>query len=355
MAELRPYNPSWRDSIASMLMGDSRASPERARFVEGLVGSRGLGSTGANLADMTPIGMGFAANEYARAQTPVEAVFAAVGLLPAAKPPVVAARAAASRAAANAFESYGKREAREFASNSARMYNPPVKEARPFSLDYPNGGGANAAGRLTETIDGDPISARHVVGRTEVGGRDVALPSEALDEIAAALTGAGIYSLPQSGLGRGTVGKFAVRAGEDGPIRTLNVLRTLSKDQYEKVAAHEVGHAIDHFAAEIPTEKIMSPLRAVYNDLNNPSSYGKIFGPENNGYVKGDAGRELIAEAIRAYMIDPNYLKTAAPSVAGRIREWVNTNPRLKDVIQFNGVAAPIAGLAALPIPDEYK
>lgn len=64
MAELRPYNPTWRDRLAQALMGDGRASPERQRFVEGLVGSSGLGNTGMSIADFVPgVGQTLAAQE----------------------------------------------------------------------------------------------------------------------------------------------------------------------------------------------------------------------------------------------------------------------------------------------------
>ena len=48
-------------------------------------------------------------------------------------------------------------------------------------------------------------------------------------------------------------------------------------------------------------------------------------------------------EAIRAYMTDPNYLKTVAPKTAARIREFVNSHPTLSKNIQFNSLAGPIA------------
>lgn len=54
MAELRPYEPTWRDRLASLMMGDGRASPERRRFVEGLLGSSGLGNTGKGDKKLTP-------------------------------------------------------------------------------------------------------------------------------------------------------------------------------------------------------------------------------------------------------------------------------------------------------------
>lgn len=66
MAELRPYEPTWRDRMASLMMGDGRASPERRRFVEGLLGSSGLGNTGMGVVDVTPIGGLLGAQEAAQ-------------------------------------------------------------------------------------------------------------------------------------------------------------------------------------------------------------------------------------------------------------------------------------------------
>jgi hypothetical protein len=45
-----------------------------------------------------------------------------------------------------------------------------------------------------------------------------------------------------------------------------------------------------------------------------------------------------MAEAIRAYIQDPNYLKTVAPKTAAAIRKAVNGNPRLSKAIQFNSL-----------------
>jgi hypothetical protein len=70
--------------------------------------------------------------------------------------------------------------------------------------------------------------------------------------------------------------------------------------------------------------------------------------PQHLGYRAEEVPREFMAEAIRAYMADPNYLKTVAPEAAAAIRAAVNANPKLRDVIQFNAVAgaagAPVAG-----------
>jgi hypothetical protein len=84
-AELRAYQPTLRDRIASFFVGDERASPEKARLVEGLLGSRGLGSTGMGLVDLTPAGAPLWTDEYKRAETPTDAAWAAMNFIPGAK------------------------------------------------------------------------------------------------------------------------------------------------------------------------------------------------------------------------------------------------------------------------------
>jgi hypothetical protein len=150
------------------------------------------------------------------------------------------------------------------------------------------------------------------------------------------------------------------------------------------VAAHEVSHGIDDLAGEfagvrrpktIPVPKgAVNELKTVYNDLNNsylakarsqnpdvdPNAIYWSTGvtPETTfGYSKKDAPFEYMAEAIRAYMADPNYLKTVAPKTAAAIREAVNSHPILSKIIQFNA----LGGLAAMngidstapPIPKQ--
>jgi hypothetical protein len=61
-----------------------------------------------------------------------------------------------------------------------------------------------------------------------------------------------------------------------------------------------------------------------------------------------------MAEAIRAYMVDPNYLKTVAPKVAAAIREAVNSHPTLSKIIQFNSLAA-MMGLDPGPAPVQSR
>jgi hypothetical protein len=118
-----------------------------------------------------------------------------------------------------------------------------------------------------------------------------------------------------------------------------------------------MGHMVDSLADRIPVEGIRKELNTVYNDLNNPAlaqaralnpdvdpwsrSPLRNYGPKAQGYIGEASDRELIAEAIRAYFADPNYLKSVAPATAARIRAHVNSNPRLSPNVQFNSVTTP--------------
>ena len=146
--------------------------------------------------------------------------------------------------------------------------------------------------------------------------------------------------------------------------RELSRLHEFDAASVSNILAHMFGHIIDHRAGEpcrnelggvisaINQDGINGDLRYVYNDCNNPElnearrgnpdvdpsdkpEY-QGFGPEQRECFGTDAGAELMAEAIRGYMQDPNYLKTVAPKVAARIRAAVNPNPNVNTTIQFD-------------------
>lgn len=139
----------------------------------------------------------------------------------------------------------------------------------------------------------------------------------------------------------------------------------------DRTVAHELGHLFDELSGEIPTAGLNKELATVYNDLNNPtlaqrrellgspdvdtSSARNLrnYSPAASGYRGEEAQRELMAEALRAYMADPNYAKTVAPKTAARVREYVNSNPRLRDIIQFNTLAPVGVGVGALGASPE--
>jgi hypothetical protein len=149
------------------------------------------------------------------------------------------------------------------------------------------------------------------------------------------------------------------------PFRaSLAHLHALDAADADRILAHMLGHILDYRADQtsaphpneesrgISQDDLNEELRYVYNDCNNavlnearsldpglqphddPEYQG--FGPEQRACYGADARAELMAEAIRAYLQNPNYLKTVAPNVAARIRDAVNTNPDLNQIIQFN-------------------
>lgn len=121
------------------------------------------------------------------------------------------------------------------------------------------------------------------------------------------------------------------------------------------VLAHEFGHDIDFLIDELVTESqfragnwglkagegsdaeiIRAELGRIYRDLNNPDA--PAWTPRDLGYPPEQEEKEYWAEALRAYMTDPNYMKTVAPKAAALIRAKVNDNPRLRHIIQFNSI-----------------
>lgn len=61
-SEIKGYEPKWNERLAAWMMGDERPSPEKYRFVTGLLGTSGTpGSERMSVGDMTPYGMAVAA------------------------------------------------------------------------------------------------------------------------------------------------------------------------------------------------------------------------------------------------------------------------------------------------------
>jgi hypothetical protein len=236
------------------------------------------------------------------------------------------------------------------------IYDPSPVLPRDFSLDYtkakfPDGPRADASGNLLETMDGDPIGRGRIVGRGVAGGADEALPSTELDALATATTGGPATSVPPREIG-GDAGRLYTdrRSGLPTDIALNN---TLPPDKLAKVYRHELAHAVDELAGKIPVKGLDEELRRLYNAGAVPDAAAKRQTlPRHRGYKPEQVPREYMAEAVRRYLTDPNYMKTHAPETAKRIRKFVNNNPRLKDIVQFNSLAAA-AGLAASQIGRE--
>lgn len=134
----------------------------------------------------------------------------------------------------------------------------------------------------------------------------------------------------------------------------IEMLDHMTLKEYFRTLGHEVGHVIDDLAGQINTNGLMAELRGLYNTLNNrwrapggqyADPRARRSTPITEGYTPDDAPREYMAEAIRAYLFNPNYIKSVAPRVAAAIRAYVNSHPELSQIIQFNAAG----GLAVLP------
>lgn len=77
--EATAYKPTLRDRIAGALLpADGQASLARENLVTGLTGSKGIGSTGMGIADVTPLGVPMALQEALRANNAQDAALAIV-------------------------------------------------------------------------------------------------------------------------------------------------------------------------------------------------------------------------------------------------------------------------------------
>lgn len=249
------------------------------------------------------------------------------------------------------------RMAQILASRSARMYNPP-RSYRPFEADYPQGARADASGRLTHDIEGRGLQpSALVVGRRVLGGMDQGARPQEYDALAAAIVGRAASLQPAKDMGR-DFGRTLVNRYTGQPT-DIYLRSGLREDQLQKVYAHELAEALIARAGQMPTKGITDELKKIYNTLNNPNrsfggaeaaSWGKPTTPEAYGYKGKDVQRESVAEAIRAYLDSPNYIKTEAPKTAAGIRKWFNAHPETSPIIQFNSIGAGLFAPLTFPL-----
>jgi hypothetical protein len=269
-------------------------------------------------------------------------------------------RAAAPLAEAAApIARVGRNVANELASKSANLHTPPVKLLRAFEEDYKFGGIGNAGERLTVDMDGRRLTAPFVVGRRVVQGIDEPLSTAEVVAAAKNATGNSPQAVARSSkeLG-GDAGRYSVtRDRRSDRVLERNIFfdKNAGMPQKERIVAHELGHAIDEIAGRIPLRGLDTELRRNYNTLFAGQERTRhLTGPQHVGYSGENVGKELMAEAIRAYIANPNYFKTVASKTAARIREYVNSHPELSKIVQFNTVA----GAGAVPLlnqPDSER
>jgi len=369
---LSEYHPSWRENFVDLLAKNSRPKTwwretmERT-FLEGPPGPL----SDVSLVDWTPLAMPFVVDEIRRslkAGNYWRAALEAIGLIPAGK---VASSINKMRKARKALAPV------QLQSKGGSIYPPPKVEPVPFSADYPGNIPADINGRLTHTMDGDPLVAKYVAGRREAGGPNIALNDEEWQDIIRLITKKPVQYGPKSIFQnpKSSVGAFNHQDG-------VRVWDQLQSPQKELVTMHEGAHGIDHYAGKpvklhksdkiahhssIPEAKnSKTELKTIYNDLNNSYLYaarqkdpnidpkkvylGTNVTPESLPfkYEGKEADLERMAEAIRAYGSNPDYMKKIAPKTAKQIRKFVNSNKVLKNIIQFNSLIPGAASASAL-------
>lgn len=231
------------------------------------------------------------------------------------------------------------------ASKMVTIYNPVPKQQRGFKQDYAHEPLTDKAGNLRKDRDGRWLIAKIIAGRRLKDGPDVPLTTRDIRAIGEEMLRDGIRSVPPREL-KGDAGS-ATFDGKSGMPLSIKLSNKLTPRQAEKVLAHEVAHVIQNFFGGVSIDGIKRELNFIYNALTTGRERTRnLTLPENIGYTAAETPIELLTEAIRAYMADPNWIKTVAPKTAAKIREWVNTHPELSKIIQFNSFGAVITGAA---------
>lgn len=229
-------------------------------------------------------------------------------------------------------------------------YAPPDMPQRAFTDDYRGTTQGLDGSPLKTDIEGRPLTAKFVAGRRRAGENDVGLTPSEVAEIAQSIGDVKFVSRKE--LPTRAVGSFLPTLNE------IKIAADLSPQQLGIALSHELGHGIAE-SVKSPI-KIDAPVsaRKVYHDLRTGDTSvqmpGRFHSPEFDGYRKGEVPGELIAEMLRAYMMDPNYMKTVAPKGAAAIRESINADPWLSKIIQFNALPPVALGAGALGVLDQY-
>ena len=266
----------------------------------------------------------------------------ALAIMPGSRPVGAAAKAAggAAREAAQGIRAY--HGSPHVARNNEAGYAPPELPQREFNLDYKRPPQGDIGSRLETDIEGRPLIARFVAGRRTVGGNDEALTPDEATELANYLSN--VLRVPRSELPSKSVGSYTPSNNK------IKIADDLPDNQGSIAMSHELGHAIDYQSQRgvVFPDKDQPRLNKIYHDLRTgnvaETRPSRMASPEADGYKLSDRPGELSAEFIRAYLTNPNYVKSIAPAAAKMLRDLINSDPGLSKYIQFNALAPTVIG-----------
>ena len=229
------------------------------------------------------------------------------------------------------------------------------KRRRPFKEDFPNAQGAPGS-ELGVTIDGARRTAKHTVGRRVVDGLDEAITPQELNELVKEMTGFYPTKVSAKQLDKDVIAYY------DRDKKKIFVWDQLDAEATHRAVAHEFGHhlanAVKGLVGKMP-RKLEQELMPLYSSGYKGTRRKPYETPTaNNKYRQDEVNEELLVEAVRAYLTNPNHLKTVAPQTAAYLRSKLNRNPKVRDHIQFNSkTGGPgIGGTSAEPFdPDEVR
>ena len=234
-------------------------------------------------------------------------------------------------------------------SRNGKIRDAPNLPQRPFARDYKTAPGPDGS-PLSSTIEGHPLTAKFVAGRRTVGGADQGLSEREVAQMVEQL-GIGVHwDAPLPVMPKNAVGSF-----KPGSVQQIKIAADAAPESVPNIFAHEVGHAVHDRLPFSMTEKINPrgpDFTRLYKEMNAPMTGRPIdarVSPETYGYTRAvDIDNEYWAEALRAYLQNPNYIKSRSPQLAKQLREMVEKSPVFRRVLQLNSAAPAAVGAGLL-------
>lgn len=199
-------------------------------------------------------------------------------------------------------------------------------------------------------VDGRPIDPNAVIAgvqnsqqsRTEISALE-------LGKVINQLTGRQIKIFNPVGDKAGVLGE--TRQFDDGS-QLVSVARGVIRNKGDKeILAHELGHVLHNLAKDFPAQDHIDDLTNIYSFMHggrgkkgaSAKESGPLILPQHRGYKPEKAVREQVAEAVRLYIENPDYIKDNYPALAAAMRQHLSNK-----TIHFNSAILPTAAAAAI-------